>query len=151
MLVQKNLNYRAISDNPREKRAVEEAFAKSVLWGFKMEAKEGKEWIDLTPFLLRDAHGVANRLEQNKQGTYRVDEGRSAVFMERTKAFPDNSEFDAMITLVGKPKGSQIRSVTPSADAVTVHMHHGFVRLPDDGYEMRVRDPRSGFFWYQLS
>ena len=145
LMVQPNYNYRAVSDNALERQAVEQAFAQSVLWGFKATEEDGKMWIDLTPFLLRDAHGVAGALERNKQGSYSVDNSRSAVHMDRTKNFPDNSEFDAIVTLKGKPKGGYIRSVTPTSTAVTVHMHHSFVRLPDDGYEPRKYDPRSGF------
>ncbi|MBL0025737.1 MAG: DUF5117 domain-containing protein [Saprospiraceae bacterium] len=37
LLVQSNLNFRAVSDNPLEVSAVEEAFAKSVIFGFKIE------------------------------------------------------------------------------------------------------------------
>ena len=144
LLVQPNYEYRAISENPEERLAVEQAFAKSVIWGFKEEIKEGKKWIDLTPFLLRDAHGVAQRLQSSDQGTYKVDGKRSAVYLPRTKNFPKNTEFDAMITLTGTPKGRWIRSVTPSASAVTVHMHHSFIELPDDGYKPRLYDPRSG-------
>ena len=59
LLVQPNYDYRAISDNTDERAAVEQAFAQSVIWGFKVQAEEkGKVLIDLTPFLLRDAHNV---------------------------------------------------------------------------------------------
>ena len=146
LLVQSNYDFRAVSDNPREREAVREAFARSVLWGFKREERNGTGYIDFTPFLLRDAHNVAGRLEQSNQGAYKVDASRSAIHLPRTKNFPDNTEFDALITLTGKPKGGFIRSVTPSPDAVTVHMHHSLIRLPDDQYTPRRNDPRSGYF-----
>ena len=38
LMVQPNYNYRAVSNNPDEKNAVKEAFAQSVLWGFKVAA-----------------------------------------------------------------------------------------------------------------
>jgi hypothetical protein len=51
LLVQPNYDYRAISDNPAERRAVEESFAKSVIWGFKVEAIEGERiLVDATGF-----------------------------------------------------------------------------------------------------
>ncbi|MFT4565986.1 MAG: hypothetical protein ACI9FN_000939, partial [Saprospiraceae bacterium] len=79
-LTQKNLDYRAESDNELEKKSVKEAFAQSVLAAFKIESNEGgKIKIDLTPFLIRDAHGVADRLMSAKQGTYKLDANRSAV------------------------------------------------------------------------
>ena len=147
LLVQPNYRYRAVSDNPEERRSVEEAFAQSVLWGFKAGAETGdRVLIDLTDFLLRDAHDVAGRLKRNKQGAYKVDAGRSAVNPERTKNFPKNSEFDALVTFTGDAEGGYIRSVTPTPDVVTVHMHHSFIELPDDGYTPRVFDPRSGYY-----
>lgn len=147
LMMQPNYDYRAVSNNPDEARSVAEAFASSTLWGFKVEAEEnGKALVDFTPFLLRDAHGVANRLRTSRQGSYNVDATRSAIFMERTKNFPKNSEFEAIITFSGDPQGEWIRSVTPSPDAVTVRMHHSLIELPDANYQPRVYDPRAGYF-----
>lgn len=147
LLIQPNMDYRAVSDNALERRAVEEAFAQSVLWGF--EIQEGGDatthHIDLTPMLMNDAHGVTQRLKRSKQGSYKLDKSRSGVWMQRTKAFPDNTEFDALLTFAGQAEGGWIRSVAPSSDAVTVRQHHSFIRLPDDNYEPRVFHPFSGF------
>ena len=53
MLIEPNYDYRA-SRGGDEQRAVESAFAKSVLWGFVPVAAEGsKVLLDLTPFLVR--------------------------------------------------------------------------------------------------
>ncbi len=146
LLREKNLDYRAVSDNQDEQRAVEEAFAQSILWGFKVQQKtENGYLVDATKFFIRDAHQVGNRLTNSKQGSYRVDESRSALYLPRTKNFPKNSEFEALVTLTGVPKGGLIRSVTPSAEAVTVRQHHSFIELPDAGYEPRTFDPRSGY------
>ena len=146
LLVQPNYDYRAVSDNEAEKKSVEQAFAQSVLGGFKIESSVGgKHRIDMTKFLLRDAHNVTGRLARNKQGNYKVDANRSAIYPDMCKAFPKNTELEATVTFVGQPKGGLIRSVTPSADAVTVRMHHSFIELPDDDYEPRVFDPRSGY------
>lgn len=147
LMMQPNYDYRAVSNNPDEARSVAEAFASSTLWGFKVEAEEnGKVLVDFTPFLLRDAHGVANRLRSSRQGSYNVDATRSAIFMERTKNFPKNSEFEAIITFAGDPQGEWIRSVTPSPEAVTVRMHHSLIELPDANYKPRIYDPRAGYF-----
>ncbi|RMF25833.1 MAG: DUF5117 domain-containing protein, partial [Bacteroidetes bacterium] len=147
LLVHVNYRYRAESDNPNERRSVAEAFAQSVLWGFTVHAPLGDGvLVDATDFFLRDAHGVAGRLKQRKQGTYKLDKGRSALYLERTRNFPKNSEFEALLTFTGEPQGAWIRSVTPTPDAVSVRQHHSFIELPDDGYEPRVFDPRCGFF-----
>lgn len=145
LLLQPNLNYRAISQNEAERNSVEEAFAKSVLFGTEIkEEKNGEVIIDLTDFIIRDAHGVADRLDSNKQGSYSVDKSKSAIHLDRTKAFPKNVEFEAMVTFKGKPKSYEIRSVSPDAELVTVFQHHSFVELPDNNYRPRKYDPRCG-------
>ena len=149
LMVQPNQRYRVETDNPDEARALEEAFATSVLWGFEVEAEtDGVVLVDVTPFLLRDAHGVADRLP----GAYRLDESRSAVHLPRTKGFPRNTELEARLTFTGDPRGGgpgfgrgSLGAVAPTARAVTVRQHHSFVELPDDGYTPRPYDPRAGF------
>ncbi|WP_298513187.1 zinc-dependent metalloprotease [uncultured Kordia sp.] len=145
MLVQPNLQYRANTTNSLEQKSVEQAFAKSVLFGFPIISEKDKKYtIDITPFLLEDAHGVIETLASKKQGVYKIDKTKSALSMERTKAFPQNVEFEALLTFKGKPKGGNITSVTPNASLVSVIQHHSFVALPDDNYKPRVFDPRSG-------
>ena len=152
MLTQRNLDYRAVSENVDEVASVRDAFAQSVLEGFKVvAATEGSVLIDLTPLLLSDAHGVAGRLKQGKQGTFKLNPGRSAVYPGRTKNFPKNSEFEASLTFTGEATGGQLRSVTPTSNSFTLRMHHSFVELPDSGYEARVFDPRSGYFPMQYA
>tara|TARA_B100000787_G_scaffold170262_1_gene165382 strand:+ start:7964 stop:10357 length:2394 start_codon:yes stop_codon:yes gene_type:complete len=145
LLIQSNLDYRAITDNLEEKKSVNQAFAKSVLHGFIIkETKEGKHLVDATSFFIRDAHGVKARLSAKKQGNYTLDKSKSAVNLERTKAFPKNVEFDLILTFEGVPKGSNIRSVTPTPSLITVNQHHSFIELPDNNYNPRKFDPRSG-------
>ena len=145
LLIQPNLRYRSTSDNPLEQRSIKEAFAKSVLYGFPIvETMEDAYLIDLTPFLLEDAHGVSKRLKQRKEGNYKIDKSRSAVYLDRTRAFPKNIELDMLLTFTGESTGSMLRAVTPTPDAVTVHQHHSFVALPDHNYTPRAFDPRSG-------
>jgi len=116
-----------------------------VLFGFPIvESNNSGYVINLTPFLMQDAHGVSKRLKQRKQGSYSVDKSRSAVFLERTKAFPKNIEFDIMLTFAGTATGNMVQGVTPTPDAITVHQHHSFVELPDLNYMPRKFDPRSG-------
>lgn len=155
LLVQPNLGFRASSPNPQERRSVEEAFAQSVLWGFTVGAKEDDRYlVDFTPFLLQDAHDVIGTLTRANQGAYTADVTRSAVFLEKTKNFPKNSEWEATLTFTGKPSGEHIRSVTPTPSAVTVRQHHAFIELPDGNYKPRKFDPRSGYFetsWFDYS
>lgn len=106
--------------------------------------------IDFTPFLLRDAHGVAQRLKSSGQGSYKLDVGKSALAMNRTKSFPENSEFEAMLTFEGEPTGNYIRSVSPNPNLVTVVQHHSFIKLPDLQYTPRVFDLEVARFLYRI-
>jgi len=145
LLIQPNLRYRAVSENDLEKRSVEQAFAKSVIYGFKIaEQKDNKYIIDFTSFLMEDRHGVGKRLKSSKQGSYKVDKSKSAIELERTKAFPENVEFEALLTFSGEAKGRLVSSVSPDPDRVSVIQHHSFIKLPDDNYIPREFDVRSG-------
>jgi len=147
LLVEPNLKYRAITDNQAEKKSVEEAFARSVLFGFEIKEKKGDSYIiDFTPFLMHDAYGVAGTLKNAKQGNFSFDKSRSALSLERTKSFPKNSEFEALITLTGSDAGARLKSVSPDDEHVSVIQHHSFVELPDGQYKPRVYDPRSGSY-----
>ena len=147
LLVQPNLKFRALTKNELERKSVEQAFAESVLFGFPIvEESKGHYLIDITDFLMRDAHGVSARLKSRKQGNYSLDKSRSAFAFERTKAFPKNVEFDMTLTFKGTPQGEWIRSVTPNPNLVTVAQHHSFIELPDDAYKKRVFDPRCGSY-----
>jgi hypothetical protein len=146
LLVARNYRFRATSGNAAERLAVTDSFASSVLWGFKVDAEEGgRVLVDATAFFVRDAHGVAPRLRESKQGSFSVDESRSAVFLPHTKGFPKNTEVEVTLTFTsGDPAGSEVQAVAPSAQAVTIREHHSLVEAPDDGYAPRRFDPRVG-------
>ena len=147
MLIRPNLDYVAKSDNELEKKSVREAFASSVIHGFKIEAEEnGSYLIDLTRFLIDDSHNVSGRLRSMGEGSYNLDKNRSALYAEGTFNFPMNTEFEVMLTFAGNPTGRYLRSVAPDANSITVRTHHSFVHLPDDNYEPREFDPRGGFY-----
>jgi hypothetical protein len=156
LLVEPNLSFRAVTTNPNEQRAVGESFAKSVLFGFKIDVEDANTvLVDASAFFLRDAHGVAATLKRTGQGVYAVATDQSAVFMPRTKSFPKNSEWEATLTFTGEPTGQFIRDVTPTPQIVSVREHHSFIELPAlteaqsgnaQGHKMREFDPRSGYF-----
>jgi hypothetical protein len=148
LLVQPNYGFRASSTSKAEQRAVEESFAQSTLWGFTIEAESnGHVLIDATDFIVRDAVKLTSTLRQQKQGNYQFDKSRSAVYLPQSKAFPLNTELEASITLVNNDgeTGQFVRSVAPSAEALTVRVHHSFVQLPDNQFEPRAFDPRSSY------
>lgn len=145
MMIKPNQSYRAYSDNVAERQAVEDGFAQSVLWGGEIKAiSDQAVLVDWTDFLLRDSHGIQNRLAQMDEGQFNVDINRSAIYMENSKNFPDNTEFEALITLQGKKPGQYIRSVAPSSDVISIRTHHSLVKLPAEPYQPRQFDPRSG-------
>ncbi|RPD49207.1 DUF5117 domain-containing protein [Paracnuella aquatica] len=168
LLIQPNYSYRAVTDNADEQKAVENAFAKSVVWGFTPVAFEGGKYlVDLTPFLIRDSQKIGDRIgARGFQGpgaamtgrpgaasgpaaTYRFDESRSVIDIQNTKNFPKNTEFEALITFTGGPSsggrgGFGGPTIAPDPNAVTVTMHQSFIELPEPGYKPRKFDPRSG-------
>lgn len=147
LLIQPNYDYRATSGVALEEKSITEAFAQSVIFGFEVGASEGDRLlVDITDFLMQDAHGVSDRLKGRSQGAFSVDKSRSAIYMPGTFNFPKNSEFETTLTFTGSNAGSSLRSVTPSSGAVTVRQHHSFLELPDDDYEPLAFDPRAGFF-----
>jgi hypothetical protein len=100
LMVQPNYTFRAVSQNSDERKAVEDAFARSVLWGFTVVAEtDGRVLVDATEFFLRDALNVIPRL---RPGTYRVERTRSAINMPQTRAFPKNTEIDTIMTFVNE-------------------------------------------------
>jgi len=154
LLVEPVYNYRAITDNADEKRAVEQNFAKSVTFAFTpISSTGGKYLIDLTPFIIRDSQGIAARLgvtgsvggrSTANGASYKLDENRSVVFMDNTRNFPKNTEFEAMLTFTGGTAGGR-SSLAPDPTAITINMHQSFIALPDDDYKARRFDARSSF------
>ncbi len=147
LLIQPNLEYRAVSADSLEVRAVSESFATSVIWGFTVEAEEnGKVLIDITDFLLSDQNHIQETLKYTGQGSYHVDASRSALSMDRTKNFPGNTEFDVILTYSGDMAGRFVRQVVPSPEYITLGQHISFVGLPELGeYQPRIFMPESGF------
>jgi hypothetical protein len=147
LLVQPNYEFRADSHDPDERRDVEESFARSTLWGFTAAAEsDGRVLVDATDFALRDAHGVVGALKAARQGEFRLDASRSAVYLPRTTAFPRNTEIEVTLTFTSDNPGRWVRDVTPTPEAVTLRERQSFVALPDPGYVPRPSDPRAGYF-----
>ena len=143
-----NERFRALGTNPDEADAVRQSFAGSVLWGGELGAEDndGRGLVDLTSFLVRDAHGISQTLRVTGQGSYALDESRSALRLSQCLSFPENLEFEALLTFTGKEPGPEMRATLPDAGALTLVQHHALIRLPDDGYRPRAFDPRSSSF-----
>jgi hypothetical protein len=147
LLVAENQEFRAVTDDAEQQRAVRGAFPQSVLWGFEVAAEDGDAvLVDATKFFLSDVHGVATRIANAKQGKFKVEPTRSAIYLPRTKNFPENTEIESTLTFVGEEPGNLIRQVTPESHAITVREHISFIQAPAAGFHSRAYDPRSGYF-----
>ena len=150
-LVAENERYRA-SAGGAQSEAVKEAFAQSILWGFDVAAADGDAvLVDATSFYLRDAHNVIATLRAAGQGPFDLDSSRSAIYMPRTKNFPENTDVEAILTFkfTGEKPAPLVAQVTPDPNAITVHEHSSFIQSPPPGFHPRAYDPRSGFFAIQ--
>ena len=149
LLIEPNYQYRANSNDILEKNAVKESFAKSVWFGFEiLKNINGNYIIDLTPFLLRDAIEAGKTLSSTKQGNFSFDALRSGIYSPMCKSFPQNTEFQVIITLMANASsnpGQYINSVVPTSDYLSMHQHHSFVKLPEPGFKTREFDPRIGY------
>ncbi len=145
LMEEPNQRFRAISDDPMERKSVLDGFPPSVHWGWEIAAQtDARVLVDATDFFLTDWHGVIPSLRRSNQGTWKLDKGRSALYLARTRTFPKNSEIEVTLTFTSDDPGSLVRSVSASAGALTVRQHHSFVELPT-GYEPRAADPRAGY------
>ena len=105
LLIEKNTGYRASSSDPSERAAVESSFGRSVIWGFELVAEtDASILVDATTFFLHDSHNLSAKLSRMQQGGYKIDASRSAIFLPRTRAFPDNTEVEAIVSFTGEQK-----------------------------------------------
>ncbi|MBK8070364.1 MAG: zinc-dependent metalloprotease [Rhodanobacteraceae bacterium] len=170
LLVADNTRFVADSADEDERRAATDAFAPSVLWAGSILARPPKpgckaHWktrdddallFDAGSLLTADLHGIApamgggpgiaGALKAAGQGDYALDPARSAVLPEAARSFPDNSEFEALLTFAGEGAGEFVNQVAVDASALSLRQHLSFVRLPPPGYVPRAYHPASGGF-----
>lgn len=148
MLIQDNTNFRALdTDSAYKLRSVKESFPTSVLGSFPVVAKSGDRLlVDGTDFFMKDMYNTKNRLQQAGHGNFQIDRDRSAIYYERTKAFPNNTEVQVMHTFATDNPSSLISRHTPDGRSLTLRQQHSFVKLPEPGYTPRKFDPRVGYF-----
>ncbi len=144
LVVQQNLDYRAVGGTPAQVENVRDSFASSVLAALPVEADEnGRVLADATPLFIRDAANVEGRLRSANQGAFRLDAARSAFYPQRMKAFPQNTEIETVVTFAAENPGVLINNITPDGRAFTLRIHHSFLKAPE-GYRPRPADPRIG-------
>ena len=144
LLKQLNTQYRASTDNSAEQRAVKEAFAESVLWRGKVI--DGKrDLVSINELVVSDLHGIAETLEQTKQGSYQLDKARSVILPEGVKSFERNSDVDVLLSFNSKKAGEYVAQVTPDGKHMSVRLRYSFIALPEEGYTARDYHPMSGY------
>ena len=150
LLAQPNQFFRSSAADPAERLTVRQSFPESVLAGFNVEAEDadGAVLLDATDFFERDAHEVLAALSRANQGVYKLDDKRSAIVIENTRALPRNTEVEALLTFTSEAptRASFVADVAPNARALSVREHHSFLALPEPGYTPRRFDPRAGYF-----
>ncbi|HEU4664708.1 MAG TPA: zinc-dependent metalloprotease [Dokdonella sp.] len=158
LLVEDNTKFRALSANADEALSVRQAFAESVLWAGDIVAErkgaDARVLVDVSGLLVSDRHGIAERLEQAKQGKYDIDDKRSVPSLDDAKSFPDNTELEGVLTFRGPAEGAYVKDVAMDPHSLTLRQHLSFVRLPAPGYVPRAYHSASGGFsvgWYDYA
>jgi hypothetical protein len=141
-----NTRFIASAENPLERLAVEQSFASSILWSGRIEAEaaDGSLLLDMSEFLLRDAHGVAAQLKAAEQGKFKLAPKLSAVDAGASLVFPENLELESLLTFTSSEPGPEVRVTTPAPENLTLRTHHSFIKLPPPGYRTRADDQRAG-------
>ena len=150
----RNYRFRATSGNAAERRPSLIRSHRRCCGGSRSRPRTAaRVLVDATAFFVRDAHGVAPRLRESKQGSFSVDESRSAVFLPRTKGFPKNTEVEVTLTFTsGDPAGSA--GAGGDADRASGDRSRASFlgrAAPDDGYKPRRFDPRVGVIPHRCS
>jgi hypothetical protein len=142
-------NRSGVSDRERS-RVVEESFPTSVLGALPVVAEEGgRVLVDATDFLLSDRRVLDTLRESagpDAKSDWKLDAARSAPALERSGAFPRNTEVEVLLTFVSDRPGRDIASVLPDRHTMTLRLHHSFLALPEPGFTPRANDPRVGYF-----
>jgi hypothetical protein len=161
LLMADNARYVARSDNADESAAATDAFAPAVLWsgeivhgtgGNKLNRRaadkgaSGALIVDISSLLASDRHGIATALKASDQGEYVVDPERSLALPEAARSFPDNAEFEALLTFKGPGEAEFVKQVAADPQSLSLRQHISFVRLPPPGFQPRAYHPASGGF-----
>lgn len=145
LVEEQNLAFRSLNGDAAHKQGVKDSFPTSIIASLPIESDAaGKIVVDATALVMRDAAGVEAIMRRAGQGAYKFDAGRSALNTARTKAYPLNTEVEMFATFTADNPGGLVRGVAPSAEQVTMRVHHSFLKAPAPGFTPRVADPRIG-------
>lgn len=141
-----NEDFRAQNADADQVNAVAASFTAPVVWSGEVieTGPDGAVTVELSGFLERDAVNAVGRLKRARLGTFKPAPTLSFIDTARTLVFPENVEFDTVQTFTSDEPAAELSRVSPEARAVTLTVHHSFIRLPDAGFQPVPHDPRSG-------
>ncbi|MCL4838416.1 MAG: zinc-dependent metalloprotease [Thermoanaerobaculia bacterium] len=140
-----NLAFRAPSGDETALRAVAESFAPLVLWGGEVlaeDAESGAVLVDFTPFVVRDAVGLAAALPGS--APWSLDPARSGLRAEGCRSFPDNLELEAVLTFAGPAPPAGVGAAGRPGEGLAFVQRISLLALPGPGYAPLAHDPRAG-------
>jgi len=145
LLLRRQTTHASGVEDRERTRVVEESFPSSVLASLPIVAEEGDRILaDATAFVLEDAR-VLPALKAARAGEWKQDSSRSALRLERSGAFPLNTEIETMQTFLAEHAPPAVAEVLPDGRTMSLSVHHTFRRMPEPGYRPRPFDPRVGF------
>ena len=145
LLVRRQTTHASGVADAERTRVVEESFPTAVLASLPVAAEEGNRvLVDATAFLLEDA-GVLPGLKAARAGDWKQDVSRSAIRLERSGAFPLNTEIEALQTFLCGERAAGRGRGAAGRRTMSLLVHHTFRKLPEAGYRPRAIDPRIGF------
>src|SRR5262249_15602479 len=131
LLRQKQSTHTSGAADAEQTRVVEESFPTSILASLPIAAEEGgRVLVDATAFLLAHPE-ISSALRQAHLGDWKQDLARSALSLERTGAFPKNTEIEAEVTVTSENPPRTVAAVLPDGRTMTLRAHHTFLKLPE--------------------
>jgi hypothetical protein len=156
-VVAENTGFRAEHGSTELKHSVERSFPTSIVAALPIESEEnGMLIVNANPLVVRDATGLLDQLRRPARAVngvirqiegggsnWHLDEQRSIVDMDHTRAFPLNTEIENILTFTSD-SGAGMNA--PERGVLTVHEHISLLPLPPAGYQPRASDLRVGYF-----
>ncbi len=155
-VVYENPRFRASDGTAAERAGVSNSFAVSTLALLDPveTLADGRVVVDLAGLLARDTANLAARLNAStaagrgngvatSRRGFKLVDGLSTADPSSVKVFPTNMEVDSWLTFSPENAGGEVNATVPDPRAVTVQVHHSFIKLPESGFVERRFDIRS--------
>jgi hypothetical protein len=145
-----NTTFVATSGSAAQKASVANSFTNATLWvgDIRSTDKDGSFKFDFAPFLSMDHFGFAASLGDG----YGLLANRSVADPVKTRIFPDNVEFSALLSFALNKPAPELRNVSPTGPDISLWVRHSLVRLPvvpmpvrHDPYDYIINVPQYDF------